>query len=267
MTIKEWIRNREITSSPHFNVAEVQSAFSQSSEQIIKNELYRLSSQGVITSTYKGFYVIIPVQYAAKGVVPPLYYIDQLMTYIGKPYYISLLNAAELLGVSHQAPQQFYVMTVPPIAKVSNAKNGTLAWVHRSEIPEIFLLTKNSETGTIRYSNAELTAVDLIQYSQYIGGLSRAATLLSELVELTDFRGKIEDIAKFTTIATLQRLGYILEEILFESEQAETVYSELMALGKRITFKPLSSQIKNNSSERNGKWKIDINTDIEIDEL
>ena len=267
MTIKDWIRNKEITSSPHFSVVEVQAAFPQTSEQLIKNELYRLSSQGVITSTYKGFYVIIPVQYAAKGIVPPLYYIDQLMTHLSKPYYISLLNAAELLGVSHQAPQQFYVMTIPPKAKVSNNKNGILVWVHRTEIPEKFLLTKNSETGIVRYSNAELTTVDLIQYSQYIGGLSRAATLLSELVEFTDFRGKIEELAKFTTITTLQRLGYILEEVLFESEQAEIVYSELVALGKRITFKPLSSQIENDSRNRNGKWKININTEIEVDDV
>lgn len=267
MTIKEWIRNREITASPHFSVAEIQRVFVETSEQLIKNELYRLSTKGVITSVYKGFYVIIPVQYAAKGIVPPFYYIDQLMTYINKPYYVSLLNAAEILGVSHQSPQRFSAMTVPPRTQVSSVKNKILTWVYRESIPERFLLAKNSETGTIRYSNAELTAVDLVQYSQYIGGLSRAATVLAELVELTDFRGKIEELLDFTTIATLQRLGYILEEVLEESEQADIIYSELNALVKRLTFKPLSSRIKNEKCEKNYKWKIEINTEIEIDDV
>ena len=267
MTIREWIRNREITSAPHFSVSQLQSAFPETSEQLVKNELYRLSSQGVIISVYKGFYVIVPVQYAAKGVIPPLYYIDQLMVCIDKPYYISLLNAAELLGVSHQAPQRFSVMTVLPKTSVSATKNATLLWVYRANIPESFLLTKNSETGIVRYSNPELTAVDLVQYSQYIGGLSRAGTVLSELVELTDFKGKVKDLLQFTTFATMQRLGYILEEVLEEVEQANVIYSELRSIGKKLTYSPLSTQHNEAECGVNKKWKININVEIEIDEV
>lgn len=62
------------------------------------NSLYRLTIKKRIVSVYKVFYVIIPPQYAAKGIVPPMYYISQLMEYLDKPYYISLLNAAELHG-------------------------------------------------------------------------------------------------------------------------------------------------------------------------
>lgn len=267
MTIKEWIRNKEITSSPHFSVDELQRSFAQTSEQLIKNDLYRLKEQGLICSVYKGFYVIVPVQYMAKGVIPPLFYIDQLMAHISKPYYISLLNAAELLGVSHQAPQRFSVMTIAPKATVSRVKNGTLQWVYRRDIPEDFILTKNSETGIVRYSGAELTALDLVQYSQYIGGLSRATTVLSELVELTDFSGKIERLLNFTTLATLQRLGYILEEVLDETGQADILYSELNSLKKRLTYVPLSVLVEDKDSCKNKKWKININTQIEPDEL
>lgn len=266
MTIREWIRNKEIAGTSHFSVEGVQHAFSTTPEQQIKNELYRLSSQGVIASVYRGFYVIIPVQYAAKGIVPPLYYIDQLMSYLRKPYYISLLNAAELLGCAHQRPQQFYVTTIQPYATTSKNKNATLYWVYRKDIPERFLLTKNSETGTIRYSNAELTAVDIVQYSSHIGGLSRAATLLSELTEITNFENKIEDLLQFTTTATLQRLGYLLDEILEESEQAGVIYKQLIALNKRMVYVPLSNQAEENG-EKNRKWKIDINTEIEVDDV
>lgn len=68
-----------------------------------------------------------------------------------KPYYISLLNAAELYGAAHQRPQRFTVMTVYPSTNVSKTKNNILNWVHRKEIPENFLQTKNSETVTVTY--------------------------------------------------------------------------------------------------------------------
>lgn len=114
-----------------------------------------------------------------------------------KPYYISLLNAAELLGSAHQRPQRFSVTTILPKSSVSPTKNNLLVWNYRNKMPSEFLLTRNSETGTIYYSNAELTAVDLVQYEQHIGGLSRAATILEELSELIDF---FEDFRIFVCI-------------------------------------------------------------------
>ena len=100
MTIREWIRDREISGFPTFSVEEIRLALPHYSEQVIKNDLFRISSQGIIYPVYKGFYVIIPPHYAAKRMVPPIYYIDQLMSYLNKPYYISLLNAAEIHDIS-----------------------------------------------------------------------------------------------------------------------------------------------------------------------
>lgn len=44
-----------------------------------------------------------------RGSVPVTYYIDQLMDYRGKSYYICMLSAAELLDAAHQRPQQFWI--------------------------------------------------------------------------------------------------------------------------------------------------------------
>lgn len=51
----------------------------------------------------------------------------------------------------------------------------------RKEIPSEFLCTKNGEAGPVAYSNAELMALDLIQYEQHAGGYSVVATMLEEL--------------------------------------------------------------------------------------
>ncbi len=267
MTIREWIRNREINGLPTFAFEDVQNKFPSFSEQVIKNELFRLSAQKIIVPVYRGFYVVIPPQYAAKGIVPPLYYIDQLMGYLHKPYYISLLSAAELLGAAHQRPQRFSVTTVFPKSSVSVAKNNLLSWSYRKEIPTDFLLMKNSETGIIRYSNAELTALDLVQYEQYVGGLSRVATILEELSERTEFKDAAQSLFNYTTLAAIQRLGYILDEVLQQSEVADILYKELTAYSKRFRYVPLSTRHTDNVAEKNNRWKIIINLNIEIDEI
>lgn len=267
MTIREWIREREIGGLPTFAFHDIRNYFPDFSEQIIKNELFRLSSQKIIVSVYRGFYVIIPPQYAAKGVVPPLYYIDQLMTFLNKPYYISMLSAAELLGAAHQRPQKFSVMTILPKSSVSASKNNLLTWSYRGKIPADFLLTKNSETGIIRYSNADLTAIDLVQYEQYVGGLSRVATVLEELSEQVNFHAAAKELFGYTSLATIQRLGFILEEVLQEKDIAEVLHEELLTYVKRFRYVPLSTRHTDNGSMKNSRWKININLNIETDDI
>ena len=267
LSLSEWIRILEIHGFNTFSFEKVREAFPNTSEQNLSNSLYRLNVKKRIVSVYKGFYVIIPPQYAAKGIVAPTYYIDQLMRYIGKAYYISLLNAAELHGAAHQRSQRFSVMTIYPSANVSKAKNNILDWIYRKEIPEKFLQTKNSETGIIRFSNPELTAIDLIQYEKHIGGLSRAATVLEELVEETDFSKVSNDLLDYTSVSAIQRLGFILENILEQKQQASILYKQLLNYGKRLNYVPLSTRSVKRNVEKDIRWKIDINTEIETDDL
>ena len=96
MTLQKWIKDRAIHGYPTFSIEDVRESGMYSSEQIMKNELNRLCSNKTIVNVYRGFYVIIPVHYVLRGSVPATYYIDQLMTYLSKPYYVCMLSAAEL---------------------------------------------------------------------------------------------------------------------------------------------------------------------------
>ena len=97
-----------------------------------------------------------------------------------------------------------------------------MAWNYRKEIPFEFLLTKNSETS-IYYSNAQLTVVDLV-HEQHIGGLSRAATILEELSELIHFSDTSDSLFSYTSLAVIQRLGFILDVVLQEGKQHSNMY-------------------------------------------
>ncbi len=266
-TISEWVRYLEVTGNNSFSFEQVRATFSNTSEQSIYNSLYRLTIKNRVVSVYKGFYVITPPQYAAKGIIPPMYYIDQLMSYLKKPYYIGLLNAAELYGAAHQRTQRFSIITVYPFSNVSKARNQIVDWVFRKDIPEKYLQIKNSETGVVRFSNPELTALDLVQYESYIGGLSRASTVLKELAEQTDFSKMSEDLLDCTSIATIQRLGFIFENILGEKQQADILFEQLIKYGKRLNYIPLGKRSQLDNPGKDTRWKILINTHLETDEL
>lgn len=266
MSIREWVHNRETDGRPSFSYAEVKNAFPSFTHQHILNDLYRLRKSGVIAQPYKSYYVVIPPHYAAKGIIPPVYYIDQLMDYLHRPYYICLLSAAELLGAAHQRPQEFSIMTVPP--RIRMTRLSSLDWNYRSSIPDGFLKEINSETGTIKFSGPELTALDIVQYEQHIGGLSRAATVIEELSEQTVWTGAAErGLLSSSTIATVQRLGYILEHVLMNQSQADDLHHELKTVSPKLNRFRLSTRKNNDGASLDKRWNILVNTEIEIDDL
>ena len=267
MTLQKWIKDRAIHGFPTFSVEDVRETGMYSSEQILQNELYRLCSNKTIASVYRGFYVIIPVQYVLRGSVPATFYIDQLMAYLNKPYYVCMLSAAELLGAAHQRPQQFSVMTTFPKRRVVSTRNVIIDWFYREGLPEDALITKNTETGTIRISNPLLTAADLVQYQQHVGGLSRVETILEELSEQINIKSQFASLASFVKKVTWQRLGYILEHVVEENELADELYEQIRNLPGSLMYMPLSTSAEDNTSERNSRWKININVQIEKDDL
>lgn len=264
MTIHDWIRNRELRGMVTFSIEEVKSAFGGKSVATIKTELSRLVKKGYICSVYRGFYVVVPVHYQLKGIVPPTYYIEKLMQYVGKPYYLSLLSAAAMHGASHQAVMVTQVITTAPRIKISS-KNPYLNWNYRKAIPKDLLLTKNGEMGKVRYSNPELTAIDLVQFADHVGGYQRAATVLAELVDAVDMT-KMTCVVPYTTIATLQRLGYLLEYVLEEQTKADALFLILKEQGQWKSI-ALRSNCPKNGTMQSNRWHVNGNVDIEIDDL
>jgi len=267
MTLQRWIKERAIHGFPTFSIEDARRAGLCSSEQILQNELSRLSTNKTIANVYRGFYVIFPVQYVLRGSIPAPYYIDQLMNYLGKPYYVCMLSAAELLGAAHQRPQQFSVMTTFPKRSVVSRRNIATEWFYREQIPKECIITKNTETGTLRISNALLTAADLVQYQQHIGGLARAATIIEELTEQINIEKHFRLLVPFVKSVVWQRLGYLLENVVEEKELADELYIQLRSVNNHIQYTQLSTTATSEYSTRDSRWKININTQIEIDEL
>ncbi len=267
MSISSWIEKREMTGFPTFSYQDVNEAFSSLSPIVVSNELHRLCKRKRIQSVHRGFYTVVPIQFKDRGIVPPYNYIDQLMSYLGRHYYVCLLSAGVLHGAAHQRPQRLTIMTEFPRITFTANRNKQLAWYFRKKIPQSLLCETNTDNDTMLYSNAELTAIDLVQYNSLVGGLSVATTVIAELIEKIDFHRCGNELLNITTLSTLQRLGYILDVVLENSQQANAISDILRPHLKNIRYRPLSTSHSVINAERDTKWRIIVNQEIVPDDI
>ena len=267
MTISDWIKHKEMTGGRFFTYDELRAAVPNLSGQVTSNLLNRLRKVGRIESPYRGFYVILPPEYILRGGVPPVFYMDDLLRHLGRNYYFSLLSAAVFWGAAHQRPQVDFVAIDKSRLFTGNRRHREVQWIVKPQIPEQFVCIRKGEAGDVRYSNAELTALDLVQYEHLCGGLSAVATVLGELLESTDFRCASSGVFKGAKDPVIRRLGYVVEKVLGDERQAAIIHEEWRKTGKTAHYVPLSNKSDGAQSRRDERWKIVVNADIEVDDL
>ena len=118
----------------------------------------------------------------------------------------------------------------------------------------------------MKYSSAELTAVDLVQFAKHVGGYQRAATVLAELVASVSIY-KIRDVLPFTSTATIQRMGYLLEFILEEREMADELFDLMRQDGKKMNIIVMRNDVERRKDCPQNRWHVNMNIGIEIDDI
>ena len=263
--ISNWIEDCQSKGKLSFSLNEVKEAFKSDTDITVKFGLNRLVQKQKIVSVFKGYYVIVPPQYLSKGILPPAMFIDGLMKHLGRKYYIGLLNAAAFHGASHQQPQEFFVITEYPVLRTTKKKGIKINYTSTRQLPPETLTEKRkTETGYITISNPFLTAIDLIKYERKIGGLNRAATVINELLETITRKDVTADLISYSSATSLQRLGYLCDKVLNKKEIAERILYLCMKQGMKFYTVGLKASGKKDGSIEQ-KWKLIINTEIEID--
>jgi hypothetical protein len=266
--IRDYINDLQKRGILTFTLSEVRQKFPLSSEIAIKSALRRASDDNSVISARQGFYVIVPVSYALRGTVPPELYIDDLMRRLRYSYYVGLLNAAAYYGAAHQQPQEFSVIAASPPLRAVVKKGIRINFIAvRKEIPQSWLRPFRTERGDIQVSKPELTAADLITYQKKIGGFNRVATILYELAEALDFGRLDKQFFDFVPVSTIQRIGYLLDSVLQQPKQAEMLYAKAQAYKCAFQKVPLKRGKEGDYTAVNKRWKIIVNTQLEIDEI
>jgi len=222
--------------------------------------LRRLKAKRRVASPRRGFYVVVPAEYREAGAPPPSWFIGDLMRFLGQPYYVGLLSAAELHGAAHQRPQELQVVTDRATRPVRVGR-GRIRFVKKERVLTTPVQLANSGAGSIRVSTPEATALDLVRYARVSGYLDNVATVLRDLAERID-SDRLADAAYPGESATAQRLGYLLVKLGF-GEKARRL-AEAVA-----SRRPSPVPLRPDSPERRGaidpQWQVIINEEVEPD--
>jgi len=221
--------------------------------------LRRMRQREQLTSPRRGFFVIVPPEYRVTGSPPANWFIDDLMRYMGQPYYVGLLTAAAIHGAAHQQPMVFQVMTDRPTREVRAGK-VFIRFSISSRLDRMPVTVVQTETGTMRVATPETTAFDLVRYPSAVGHLSNATTVLAELSEGLDARTLVAT-ADLMRLPDVQRLGYLLEEV-GSMDLAELLHGWLRT--KRPRAVPLQPGVPVDV-EIDKRWHIQPNVELEVD--
>lgn len=264
--MEDWTDKMLAKGKYSFSLTELREEMDEQSDIALKFVLKRLSDKGKILSIFKGYYLIIPPAYQRQGVLPAHLFMDDFMKYLKRPYYVALVNAAAYHGAAHQQPQEFYVMTDFPVMRTTHKKSLKISYISVRNFSAKLIEKIKTEAGYLKVSSPVLTAGDLVQFEKRVGGLNRVGTLLNELVESLNPEDFTENFIKQSQGVVLQRLGYLLEFVCLSKELADSLFQKMTALKIRFYRIPLKTSKPAKGYSAANRWKVIVNTQVEIDE-
>ena len=172
-------------------------------------------------------------------------------------------TAAKIYGASHQQVQRDYIMTAIPKLNDISKNSYDIRFFTSSHWPDKNILTKKADAGTYRISSPGLTALDLIHHQTKLGGLNRMLASIEELAEETDKHDIADLLSWYPNRSTLQRFGFLLEEIGGYEDYLKEIIEHL----KSTKYFPvlLSPNSQQKPGSVNNRWKVDVNIKIESD--
>jgi predicted transcriptional regulator of viral defense system len=244
-----------------FDRSKVETALPASTAAVGK-ALKRLAEKGRVRRIRKGFHAIVPVEYATQGIPPSDWYIDDLMRSLDLPYYIGLLSAAALHGAAHQQVQQLQIV-VPRQERPLGLPGLSIRFFRKRDFATTQLQSRKGHSGMLPVSTPEGTALDLVRYSRYIGGLDAVLTVLAELAESINPGKLAAATASESETAQIQRLGWLLDH-LGQTTLADALHAALP------TSKPWPRAALDSGAPRTGpitgnRWRILENAQPEAD--
>lgn len=234
------------------------------SKEAMKKAVERLIAKQRLAVPRRGFYVIVPLEYRQAGAPPPLWFIDNLMKFHGCSYYVGLLSAAAIHGAAHQQPQEFQIVA-PIQLRQLNVGRARIRFFTKQQMKYTPTQEAKTETGFMRVSTPEATALDLVRYMESAGHLNHVATVLSELVSRLDAGKLIEAAKQEPELAHVQRLGYLLDQVGADSSLS-TQLAEWVAM-KKPGPTALRADRPATRQPTDRKWKVRVNEKIEVDEI
>lgn|SRR3990167_1053659 len=262
MRAQEFINGLRQQGRYSFTLEEAKTTF-QKSLVAVKSALHRLKKRGMIISPARGFYLVVPPEYQIIGCLPAEMFVDDLMKYLNKPYYVGFLSAAQYYGAAHQKPQVFQVVTSKNLRSIV-CGSIYIKFVTNRLIKKLPVKLFNTASGIIKVATPELIIADMLANQRYALGIDNVATILLEIAKDIHSDNLKKLMSIYDEAFWLQRLGY-LSDFLGLTDLSGTL--EKLLSEKKLKWINLVPSHSYLALERNTKWKIIINTKIEPDEI
>jgi len=205
-------------------------------------------------------YLIVPPEHLARGAPPVAAWLDSYLRLRSRPYYVGLLSAAALHGSSSQAVQVTHILTTEPTRPMDVGRLHVDFYVkkHLRNTPLSLLA---GMPAPLAVSSPEATVLDLIAFSDRIGGIRRVTEVIAELKGVISRVGLRAALCAEPQISIKQRLGYVLT-ILGLDRMAEEVRR---SLPKRLAVVALQSQapVAQCASDARQPWMVLDNVGLE----
>ena len=219
--------------------------------------LQRLQKTGRVCMIRRGFYVIVPLEYATGGMVPPDWFIDDLMKFMEQPYYVGVLTAAALHGASHQQPQEYQVVVAKPERSIHTA-NLNVRFFLKKSMTQAPVEKVKAYTGFLAVSTPSVTALDLVRFAPTIGGLDAVLTVLDELVEKITPEDLVKAAQQESERSQSQRLGWLIERTK-RPELADELARWLAT--QKPTKTPLDVSAPVAGKRKDPRWQVIVNAE------
>jgi predicted transcriptional regulator of viral defense system len=230
----------------------------------------RLQKRKKLVRLRSGIYVVVPPQFLSWGAPPPSWYIDALMRHESCPYYIGLLKAAEIHGATHQAVLEFQIIAEKRMPNIQ-AGRSLLSFYYRKRIAPVSqaIADHKTDTGSMKVSSVELTALDLLRYPHASAGLDNVVTVLADLEERIDPE-KLAAVSVSFPKSVVQRLGHLLDRF-GRAESTQPMLRELLRdqLPPWVELDPEKAagpELAPKCIERDKRWNVVVRRKPEVDE-
>jgi len=201
----------------------------------IQAMIEKLQKKKRLVPIKKGVYMVVPLRAIDKKFSLDNY---QLVDYLLKEdYYVGLYNAFNLHGFTEQVPAKMFVFNT----KYSADKN-ILHYKYK-----FFKIKKDKLFGIIKekypYSDKERTIIDVLEYPEYLGGLSE---VMDRIKQVKYNKSRLIDYAiKYNSIKIIKLIG-----LLTNSSKLLNILKKKNALSYYTTIK------KSRTKLLDKKWKI-----------
>ena len=264
--IREKIQEYVLNNSPVFSKSEFLNSYPTINGDSLVTTLGRMTKEGIAFQPWRGIYVCFPQEKYGSEDVHLREYLNTIMINVGIQYYITMFDALQELIPSYckENTSEYQIMIDNPgmgglLGKTSPRPRFLKNKLH----PAPYVVSTKTKYGKLNIPTAELLGIDFISYAHTIGGLQESVNALKILTTKLDFERLNADIFEFRTAANIQRLGYIIENVLGMAEMAQPLHDLLdVRYNKVYARNLLASALSATHTNINKRWHLDVNVEL-----